>query len=41
MLIGDVGARNEQVVIDKQRITFTRSAAETKDLTREGMLTIR
>ena len=41
VLIGEGGARNEQVVIDKQLITFTRGAAETNDITQELTLTTR
>lgn len=41
VLIGEGTARNEQVVIDKQLITFTRSAAETNDITQELILTTR
>lgn len=41
VLIGEGTARNEQVVIEKQLITFTRSAAETNDITQELILTTR
>jgi hypothetical protein len=41
VIIGEGGARNDQVVLDKQLITFTRTAAETNDVTQEFTITTR
>lgn len=41
VIIGEGTAKNEQVVIDRQLITFTRTAAEPGDVTQEFTLTTR